>query len=43
MSKEQLALEITKLYFSQHFKDEDILIFTEKFIKYYNKVLNSMI
>ncbi len=43
MTKEQLAFEITKLYFSNHFPDEDILVFAEKFMKYYEKVLNALI
>lgn len=43
MNKEQLALEITKLYFSKYFPDEDIIVFTEKFMRYYQKVLSSMI
>lgn len=43
MSKETLAFEITKIYFSNHFPDEDILVFAEKFMRYYQKVLNSII
>lgn len=43
MTKEQLALEITKLYFQSHFPDEDILVFAEKFMRYYQKVLSAMI
>lgn len=43
MSKEHLALEITKLYFMKHFPDEDIIVFAEKFMRYYQKVLSSMI
>lgn len=43
MSKEQLALEITKLYFNKHFPDENILVFAQKFMRYYHKILNAMI
>lgn len=43
MNKETLAFEITKLYFSKHFPDEDILVFAEKFMRYYQKVLNAII
>lgn len=43
MTKEQLAFEITKLYFQNHFPDEDILVFAEKFMRYYQKVLSAMI
>ena len=43
MTKEQLALEITKLYFSKHFPDEDIIVFAEKFMTYYQKILNAII